>query len=37
VFLLYAPGVRVYLEMLIVIFRIAGWVEEIANRSRPRE
>jgi hypothetical protein len=37
VFLLYALGVRVYLEILIVLFRIAGWVEEIAGRSKPRE
>lgn len=35
VFLLYALGVRIYLEILIVMFRIAGWVEEIASRSKP--
>ena len=37
IFLLYALGVRIYLEILIVLFRIAGWVEEIASRSKPRE
>ncbi len=35
VFLLYALVVRIYLEILIVMFRIAGWVEEIASRSKP--
>jgi hypothetical protein len=37
VFLLYTLAARVYLEILIVIFRIAGWVEEIASRSKPSE
>ncbi len=37
VFLLYTLAARVYLEILIVMFRIAGWVEEIASRSKPRE
>jgi hypothetical protein len=35
VFLLYALGVRVYLEILTVLFRIAGRVDEIASRSKP--
>jgi hypothetical protein len=35
VFLLYALGVRIYLEILLVLFRIAGRVDEIANRSKP--
>ena len=35
VFLLYALGVRIYLEVLLVLFRIAGRVDEIASRSKP--
>ena len=35
VFLLYALGARIYMEILIVLFRIAGWVEEIAARGKP--
>jgi hypothetical protein len=34
VFLLYAMGVRIYLELLMVMFNIAGHVAEIAERSR---
>jgi hypothetical protein len=37
VFLLSTLAVRVYMEILIVLFRIAGWVEEIAVRGKPRE
>lgn len=35
VFVLYALGVRIYLEILLVLFRIAGRVDEIASRSKP--
>lgn len=35
VFLLYALAVRIYLEILMVLFRIAGRVDEIASRSKP--
>jgi hypothetical protein len=37
VFLLYTLAVRIYLEILIVMFRIAGWVEQIASRGKPGE
>lgn len=35
VFLLCALGVRIYLEILLVLFRIAGRVDDIASRSKP--
>lgn len=35
VFLLYAMAARVYMEILIVLFRIAGSVDQIAARNKP--
>jgi hypothetical protein len=35
VFLLYAVVVRIYLELMLVLFRIAGRVDEIASRNKP--
>jgi hypothetical protein len=35
VFVLYALAVRIYLEIMLVLFRIAGRVDEIASRSKP--
>lgn len=34
IFLLYMLAVRIYLELLIVIFRIQGDIAEIAHRSK---
>jgi Domain of unknown function (DUF4282) len=34
IFLLYTIAVRIYLEILIVLFRIAGWVEKIAAKGQ---